>query len=308
MFEATADATDAAATGPRLLDALRQQIRTMHYSLRTEEAYVHWVRAFIHFHERRHPAELGRAEVEAFLTWLAAERGVAAATHRQALSALLFRYQRVLCQDLPWLAEIGRPRSDKRLPVVMSPAEVAQLLAQLDAAPPARGSPVGIYGLVARLLYGTPMRCGRPTVLRAWPVCSCPMRWRASTRARLRRGAGSGSSRRAARRSTRAAVSGADTIFWTAVSRSSSSARCRPAPWSSRPRRTRCTIRLPRICCRAGTTSARCKSCWGTPTSAPPRPAPRASPRHPCAPHACKRANLCRAVTSTSRLCRARLP
>ena len=135
MFEPAVDATDAAVAGPRLLDALRQQIRTKHYSLRTEEAYVHWVRSFIHFHQRRHPAELGRVEVEAFLTWLAAERGVAAATHKQALSALVFLYQKVLRQDLPWLAEIGRPRSDKRLPVVMSPTEVAQLLAQLDAAP-----------------------------------------------------------------------------------------------------------------------------------------------------------------------------
>ena len=140
---------------PRLLDALRQQIRYMHYSLRTEQAYVHWVRAFVHFHDLRHPAELARPEVEAFLTWLAAERQVAASTHKQALSALLFLYQKVLHQNLPWMGEIGRPRSDKRMPVVLSPAEVAAVLAQLDVQSQQLGMP---HGLLGRLLYGTGMR------------------------------------------------------------------------------------------------------------------------------------------------------
>ena len=96
----------------------------LHYSLRTEQAYVHWVRAFIRFHGVRHPATLGSSEVEAFLSWLANERKVSVSTHRQALAALLFFYGKVLCTDLPWLQEIGRPRPSRRLPVVLTPDEV----------------------------------------------------------------------------------------------------------------------------------------------------------------------------------------
>jgi integron integrase len=146
----------AATRPPRLLDMLRQQIRYRHYSLRTEEAYVHWVRAFVRFHQLRHPAEMAQQEVEAFLTWLAADCKVAPSTHKQALSALLFLYQKVLHQHLPWMGEIGRPRSDKRLPVVLSHDEVAQLLAHLDEQQQLPGS--APHGLFARLLYGTGMR------------------------------------------------------------------------------------------------------------------------------------------------------
>ncbi len=144
------------AVSPRLLDLLRQRIRLLHYSLRTEEAYVHWVRAFIRYHGLRHPSEMAQAEVEAFLTWLTTERDVAPGTHRQALSALLFLYQKVLRQSLPWMGEIGRPRSERRLPVVMSVAEVQDVLAALDAMPMHRQQ--APYGLVGRLLYGTGMR------------------------------------------------------------------------------------------------------------------------------------------------------
>lgn len=139
---------------PRLLDALRQQIRYLHYSLRTEHAYVHWVRAYIRFHELRHPAELSRPEVEAFLSWLANDRQVSAGTHRQALSALLFLYQKVLGQQLPWLADIGRPRAERRLPVVLSVDEVAAVLRQLDL----QAQPGAPHGLIGRLLYGTGLR------------------------------------------------------------------------------------------------------------------------------------------------------
>lgn len=146
---------DPPAGSPRLLDALRQQIRYLHYSLRTEAAYVHWVRAFVRFHDLRHPADLGHADVEAFLSWLAHDRQVAPATHQQALSALLFLYQKVLRQDLPWMAEIGRPRGEKRLPVVLSVDEVAAVLAHLDTQSLQLGMP---HGLLGRLLYGTGMR------------------------------------------------------------------------------------------------------------------------------------------------------
>lgn len=142
---------DDPAPAPRLLDQLRHRIRYMHYSLRTEEAYVHWVRAFIRYHGLRHPAEMARGEIEAFLSWLATERQVAPATHSQALSALLFLYQKVLEIPLPWLDEVGRPKQQRRLPVVLSQPEVLRVLAALDDSPPP-------YRLLAELLYGTGMR------------------------------------------------------------------------------------------------------------------------------------------------------
>ena len=132
----------------RLLDQVRERIRYLHYSIRTEHAYVHWIRAFVRFHDLRHPVEMGAPEVEAFLSWLASERKVAVATHKQALSALVFLYQRVLGLDLPWLDEIGRPKSRVRLPVVLTHGEVGQLLMALDAP----------HRLLAQLLYGTGMR------------------------------------------------------------------------------------------------------------------------------------------------------
>ncbi len=141
---------------PRLLDRVRERIRLMHYSLQTEKVYVHWCRAFIRFHGLRHPAEMGKEEVEAFLTHLAAERGVAPSTHRQALSALLFLYGKVLEMQLPWMAEIGRPVPKRRLPVVLSPDEVAAVLGRME----------GEHGLVARLLYGTGLRINEGLRLR----------------------------------------------------------------------------------------------------------------------------------------------
>jgi integron integrase len=135
-------------TSERLLDQLRERIRYLHYSIRTEDAYVHWVGAFVRFHGLRHPAEMAGPEVEHFLSWLANDRQVAAATHKQALSALLFLYQKVLGQDLPWMNEIGRPKDRVRLPVVLTHEEVGRVLSQLPAA----------HQLMGRLLYGTGMR------------------------------------------------------------------------------------------------------------------------------------------------------
>ncbi len=99
----------------RLLEQVRERVRYLHFSLRTEQAYVHWTRAFVRFHSMWHPAEMGGDDVAAFLSWLAGERHVAVATHRQALSALLFLYQRVLGQDLPWMHDIDRPQRPPRL-------------------------------------------------------------------------------------------------------------------------------------------------------------------------------------------------
>ena len=127
---------------------MRERIRYCHYSLRTEQAYVHWVRGVVRHSGLRHPREMGAAEVEAFLSHLANDRHVSASTHRQALSAILFLYKEVLDTDLPWMQQIGRPQARQRVPVVLSRDEVALLLPHVT----------GAYGLVARLLYGAGLR------------------------------------------------------------------------------------------------------------------------------------------------------
>lgn len=132
----------------RLIEQIRERTRYLHYSIRTEEAYVAWVKQFIRFHQLQHPSTLGQAAVEAFLSHLANERRVSAATHKQALSALIFMYEKVLGVELSWLSQIGRPASGRKLPVVLTPDEVMQVLAGL---PPR-------YRLVGQLLYGTGMR------------------------------------------------------------------------------------------------------------------------------------------------------
>jgi len=131
-----------------LLDRLRGAIRLKHYSIRTEHAYVDWVRRFILFHDKRHPQELGVAAVTEFLTYLAADRHVAPSTQNQAKSALLFLYRSVLDIDLPWLGEIVAAKETRRLPVVLTHAEVRALLHELN----------GTMGLLAALLYGTGVR------------------------------------------------------------------------------------------------------------------------------------------------------
>ena len=133
---------------PRLLEALVERLRYMHYSLRTEQAYVYWVRGFVRWSGMRHPREMGAAEVREYLTMLANERRVAAATHRQALSALLYLYREVLGVDMPWMQELGSPVPKTRLPIVLTQAEVHAVLSRLQ----------GVTGLLARLLYGTGMR------------------------------------------------------------------------------------------------------------------------------------------------------
>ena len=132
----------------RLMDQVRERVRYLHYSIRTEQAYLHWIKAFIHFHGMRHPRDMGAPEVEAFLADLANTKNVAAATHKQALSALMFLYQKVLGIDLPWLGAIGRPKAQRKLPVVLTTAEVSQVLSAMDAK----------YRLIGQLLYGTGLR------------------------------------------------------------------------------------------------------------------------------------------------------
>jgi integron integrase len=132
----------------RLLDQLRQRIRYKHYSLRTEKAYLFWVRRFIRFHELKHPRTMGVAEVESYLSHLANTRKVSSSTHKQALAGILFLYREVLGIDLPWMGDIGRPRTSQHVPVVLSREEVAALLAHL--APE--------YWLMCSLMYGAGLR------------------------------------------------------------------------------------------------------------------------------------------------------
>ncbi len=133
---------------PRLLDQVRSELRLRHYSLRTEEAYIQWIKRFILFHSKRHPNEMGAHEITEFLSWLANARDVASSTQNQALSALLFLYRNVLDIDLPWMDDIVRAKRPVRLPVVLSRNETHLLLSTMS----------GLPKLIAYLMYGSGLR------------------------------------------------------------------------------------------------------------------------------------------------------
>jgi site-specific recombinase XerD len=133
---------------PRLLDRVREVQRRKHYSLRTEEAYVGWIRRYILFHDKRHPEEMGAPEVEAFLTNLAVQHNVAASTQNQALSALLFLYAEVLQQPLAHPINAVRAKQPQHLPTVMTRQEVRSVLDAME----------GLHQLMAKLLYGSGIR------------------------------------------------------------------------------------------------------------------------------------------------------
>ncbi len=143
-----------------LFEVARQRIRTRHLAFRTEGAYLHWMRRYVKFHRGKHPRTMGAAEVEAFLTHLAVEAKVGASTQNQALQALLFLYRHVLEVELPWLDNVTRACRPKRLPVVLSTAEVRSLLAQLD----------GTDWLIGNLLYGSGLRLMEAVRLRVKDV------------------------------------------------------------------------------------------------------------------------------------------
>ena len=136
---------------PKLLDQMRERLRYKHYSLSTEKVYVYWCRFFIRWSGLRHPIEMSSPEVEAFLTMLATERHVSPSTHKQALCAILFLYKEVLQVDLPWMQQIGRPKSVQRLPVVLTSLEVQAIFRHLEVIN-------AEHALFAKLLYGTGMR------------------------------------------------------------------------------------------------------------------------------------------------------
>jgi integron integrase len=131
-----------------LYEVSREKMRTRHFAYRTEQAYLYWIRRYVKYHGRKHPREMGSADVEAFLTHLAVDEHVSASTQNQALQALLFLYRQVLEIELPWLENVTRARRSKRLPVVLTVAEVRSVLAQLD----------GATWLFANLLYGSGLR------------------------------------------------------------------------------------------------------------------------------------------------------
>jgi integron integrase len=133
---------------PKLLDQVRNAIRLKHYSIRTEEAYVSWIRRFILFHNKRHPRHMGGEEIAQYLTYLAVERKVAASTQNQALSALLFLYREVLHVKLDYPIDAVRATKPRRLPTVLTPLEVRQVIACLT----------GTHQLMAKLLYGSGLR------------------------------------------------------------------------------------------------------------------------------------------------------
>jgi integron integrase len=140
----------------QLLSEVQFRIRARHMSLRTEKTYLHWIRRFIRFHDRRHPRSMGVMEVEEFLTSLAVKNQVSASTQNQALAAILFLYRDVLGVELPWLAEVVRAKRPQRLPVVLTRSEVKRVLEKIS----------GIEWLVVSLLYGTGMRLGECVALR----------------------------------------------------------------------------------------------------------------------------------------------
>lgn len=149
------------APPPKLLDRVRAAVKARHYSRRTEEAYVAWIRRYILFHGKRHPASMGADEANAFLTHLAVERTVSASTQNQALSALLFLYREVLGQPLPWLGDLIRAQRPQHLPVVLTVDEVHEVIAQVDD---------DRCRLVVKLLYGAGLRLLEALMLRVKDV------------------------------------------------------------------------------------------------------------------------------------------
>ena len=130
------------------MDSIRERVRLKHYSIRTEEAYVGWAKKYILFHNKRHPSEMGKLEMEQFLTYLAVEQKVSASTQNQALAALIFMYKEVLQIEPPWVENVVRAKKPKRLPVVLTKIEIQRLFSKLSSS----------QLLYARLMYGCGLR------------------------------------------------------------------------------------------------------------------------------------------------------
>jgi len=252
----------------RLLDQVRERIRYIHYSLKTEKAYLYWARFFVRWSATqpggmRHPRDMGVYDIEAFLTMMANERKVSASTHNQALSAILFLYREVLNIDLPWLNNTGRPHQTKRIPTVLTKDEVASLLLQME----------GTTALLARLLYGTGMRLMEGLRLRVKDVdfdrhaivvreakgnkdrvVMLPLSLENALQRQMLTTRGLWEADRQAQRG------GADTPHALEAK----------YPKVGNTPFTPCATRLQHICCRAVPTYARFRNCWVTVMSVPP--------------------------------------
>ena len=136
------------AAKPRLLDRIRQAIRVRHYSYRTEQAYIQWVKRYIYFHGMRHPEELSESHIGAFLTHLAVSRNVSASTQNQALNAIVFLYKHVLTRPLGDITNGVRAKRPRRMPTVFSESEITRIFQHLD----------GRNWVIASLLYGAGLR------------------------------------------------------------------------------------------------------------------------------------------------------
>jgi integrase len=142
------DKSSSSFSKPKLLDQVRMVLRVKHFSIRTEQAYVNWIRRFIFFHKKRHPRDMGETEIREFISDLAVNGKVSASTQTVALSALLFLYREVLKRDLLYVSQIERAKSRKSLPAVFTRGEVRKVLSHLE----------GTYLLIASLLYGSGLR------------------------------------------------------------------------------------------------------------------------------------------------------
>ncbi len=146
----------------KLLDEVRNTLRVHHYAMKTEKSYVQWIKRFILFHKKKHPSDMGKVEVEAFLTWLAVSRKVAPSTQNQALQAILFLYRRVLNMELAWMDNVVRAKLKRHIPSVLSRREVTAVLTALQ----------GQYRLIGNLLYGSGLRLSECLRLR---ICALDM-------------------------------------------------------------------------------------------------------------------------------------
>ncbi len=144
----------------KLLDQLRNEIRFKHYSIRTEKAYVDWVKRFILFHDKQHPEEMGEVEIKQFLNWLALKGKVAASTQNQALCSILFLYKNVINKEITWVENIKWAKRPRKLPVVFSESEIKKIMVLLD----------GIHWLVANIMYGAGLRLNECVSLRVQDI------------------------------------------------------------------------------------------------------------------------------------------
>jgi integrase len=132
----------------KLLEQMRQEIRVRHYSIRTERAYIDWVKRYIYFHNKQHPNEMGEQAIRQFINWLATTQKVAASTQNQALCAVLFLYKQVLKKDVEWVEDIVWAKRPRKLPVVFSRAEISRIIPLLT----------DVHWLIAQLMYGSGLR------------------------------------------------------------------------------------------------------------------------------------------------------